>query len=237
MKSDETIIQELNTQAENGVAEITAEEREENWRKFSDAARTESAKQRFLASCPPQMLESDWQHPALMPFLAQLRLILGHSAEDKGILASGPTGRGKTRAMWALMRRYACDEGLEVRCWSSVDWFSALLQQVRYGRDEARDWVEATAARKIVFLDDYGQEAMQLCREDWARAWFFRFLDLRVGAGLPLYVTTNLGADEMAERSGNLRGDPLIRRLLDLCDPIRFETAQEIERAKMRGRK
>jgi hypothetical protein len=38
----------------------------------------------------------------------------------------------------------------------------------------------------------------------------------------------------MAERSGNLRGDPLIRRLLDLCEPIRFETPEEIAKGKRR---
>ena len=86
--------------------------------------------------------------------------------------------------MWALMQRLGCGDGHDVRYWSASDWFTTLQENIRFGRDEARGWVNTVARRHIVFIDDYGQEAMQSSREDWARGWFFQFLDIRVGEGL-----------------------------------------------------
>lgn len=187
------------------------------------------AAKRWHACCPEALKVSDWDHPRLAPYRAQIDRVLGYQIGPKGILASGPTGRGKTRAMWALMRRLGAEEGLDVRYWSASDWFSELQDQIRYGRDCARGWVEAVAARRVVLLDDLGQESIQTNREEWAQGWLFRFLDLRVGARLPLFVTTNLTASEMAGRAGSVRGDPLVRRLLDLCEPVNFESDAERE--------
>jgi DNA replication protein DnaC len=186
------------------------------------AARKADAEKRWLASCPVALQASDWSHPHLSPYREQITRVMAYKRQAKGILASGPTGRGKSRALWQLMRRLGCEEGCDVRYWHAADWFAQLQQQINYGRDDARGWVESVAVRGVVFLDDLGQECVQRSREDWAQGWFFRFLDLRVGHGLPLFITTNLTADEMAERSGNVRGDPLIRRLLDLCEVVKF---------------
>ena len=60
-------------------------------------------------------------------------------------------------------------------------------------------------------------ETRELTREEWAQGWFFDFCDRRIELGLPLIITTNLGAKEIAASSGHLRGDPLLRRLLELC--------------------
>ncbi len=49
-------------------------------------------------------------------------------------------------------------------------------------------------------------------------------------------MTTNLRAEDMAERTGRVRGDPLIRRLLGVADPVIFETEEE-RRARVAGKK
>lgn len=194
---------------------------------FAENARRDAARARWEHECPPEMRGTDWARPSLMPYADQISSILAHSPEKRGILCSGATGRGKSRAMWQLMRRLACDEVREVRCWNASDWFNTLQSQISYGRDDARGWVEATARRAIVFIDDLGQEAMQSARSEWSAGWFFRFLDIRLGEGLPLYVTTNLRAEQMAQNSGRpgasqVRGDPLVRRLTELCQVIQF---------------
>lgn len=185
--------------------------------------RKADAVRRWEIACPEQLKRTDWQHPSLARNGPQIARVLGYKVNPRGIIATGPTGRGKSRAMWALMRRLGCDEGHDVRYWSASDWFSTLQEHTSYGRDYARGWVETVASRRIVFIDDVGQEAIQTSKQEWATGWFFRFLDLRVGAGLPLFATTNLTASEMSERSGNVRGDPLVRRLLDLCEPVKFD--------------
>lgn len=187
-----------------------------------------AARQRWEQACPPDMQESDWSHPSMQPFAAQIRQVLAFPATGpKGLCAAGETGYGKSRAMWALMRRLACDEGRDVRAYAAIDWFNTLESHVSFGRDEARGWVEAVARRPVVFIDDFGQEALQVSRQSWAMSWFFRFLDIRLGERLPLYMTTNLRSGELAtsanaRSAASIRGDPLVRRLSDLCEFIRF---------------
>lgn len=187
--------------------------------------RREDARRRYEAAVPPEFVASDWDFPALRPFRTQIDRVLGYKLGPKGLLASGPTGRRKTGAMWALMKRLAYDEGNDVRFYSAFDFFAQLQEQVKYGHDDARGWIDTVARRPIVFIDDYGQQALMKTKEDWAMGWFFRFLDIRSGAHLPLFITTNMTGDEMA--SGNLRGDPLLRRFLMVCEAVPFETEKE----------
>jgi DNA replication protein DnaC len=78
------------------------------------------------------------------------------------------------------------------------------------------------AWRKVVFIDDWGQEANLKSRENWAEGWFFRFVDYRIERGLPLIITTNLTAKDIARKEGDVRGDPLLRRLLEMSDVVKF---------------
>lgn len=186
-------------------------------------ARKRDAIARYDASVPPGMRETDWAHPAMLPNAEQIARVLAHQAGTKGLILTGRTGRGKTRAMWALLRRLACEEARDVRYFHAQDWFSALHGCLNYGRDDARGWVEAVARRPVVFIDDLGQEAIQTARSEWAMSWFLRFLDIRVSERLPLYVTTNLDAQGIAERgASSVRGDPMVRRLIEICEPIKF---------------
>jgi DNA replication protein DnaC len=189
------------------------------------AGRLADALRRWEDACPRMLQTSDWHHSCLAPYAAQIQRVLNYKFGPKGLIASGPTQRGKSRSMWQLMRRLSVDEGRNVRYYTAAGWFSRLQEQIHYGRDDAQGWVDAVARRPIVFIDDLGQEALLLNRAEWAAGWFFRFLDIRVGEGLPLFVTTNLTAQDMAGRAGDIRGDPLVRRLLDICEPVKFEDA------------
>ena len=190
---------------------------------FLAEARKRDAIARFDSAVPPTMRESDWGHAGMLANRAQIERVLAHQVGAKGLLLSGRTGRGKTRSMWALMRRLAHDEARDIRYFHASDWFSQLQACLTYGRDDARGWVDAVARRPIVFVDDLGQEAIQTARSEWAMSWFMRFLDIRVSERLPLYVTTNLDAQGIAERgASSVRGDPMVRRLIEICEPIKF---------------
>lgn len=187
-------------------------------------ARRADAAARFHADCPPEFLDTDFNDKRLAPNKASIDAVRNWKFDKRGLLATGPTGRGKTRAIMDLYRRLAVEEGRDVRFWYAGDWFATLQQQINYGRDDARGWVESCAARPIVILDDLGQEALTKARAEWAQAWFFRFMDLRIGNGLPIIATTNLGAQDMAGRgdSKGVRADPLIRRMLELMEVVKF---------------
>jgi len=190
---------------------------------FLAEARKRDAIARFDSAVPPAMRESDWGHAGMAANRAQIERVLAHQVGAKGLLLSGRTGRGKTRSMWSLMRRLAYEEARDIRYFHAGDWFAQLQACLTYGRDDARGWVDAVARRPIVFVDDLGQEAIQTARSDWAMSWFMRFLDIRVSERLPLYVTTNLDAQGIAERgASSVRGDPMVRRLIEICEPIKF---------------
>jgi DNA replication protein DnaC len=190
---------------------------------FLAEARKRDAIARFETAVPPAMRESDWGHAGMAANRAQIERVLAHQVGAKGLLLSGRTGRGKTRSMRALMRRLAHDEARDIRYFHAGDWFAQLQGCLNYGRDDARGWVDAVARRPVVFIDDLGQEAIATARSDWAMSWFMRFLDIRVSERLPLYVTTNLDAQGIAERgASSVRGDPMVRRLIEICEPIKF---------------
>lgn len=206
---------------------------EQRSRELIAAAKREDARRRWetLAADAPALIETDWARPEFDRNRDALAKVAAwDSSSRKGLLLTGETGLGKTRAIIALLRRLALDDGLDFRYWQASSWFSDLSRQNQYGRDEARAWIDAVAARRIVVIDDIGQEAVDKARSDWAQAWFFRFLDVRLAMGLPLIASTNLTAKQMADAtdatgkqaSAKVRGDPLLRRLTELCEVVKF---------------
>lgn len=212
---------------------------EEASRRAIAAARAQDRLARFHADIGEEYRETDWSHPNLAPFAAISFRVTAWQPNKRGLLLCGPSGRGKTRAISALYHRLAIEEGHEVRYFNAADWFSELGRQIRYGVDDARTFVNRHARYPIFILDDLGQEAKMRSTEDWAESWLFRFLDIRRAEGLPLITSTNLTANEIAgiepttdrakangERK-KLRSDPLLVRLLDLCEVVRYETGSE----------
>ena len=187
-------------------------------------ARERAAMARWLDACPPIMRETNWADARIVAYAehhAKIENWPKQADRSRGILATGQTGRGKTRAMWALMRALA-ETGADARYFTAAAWFSKLQAQIVFGRDDALGWVSAVAAAPIVFIDDLGQEAIATNKQDWCAGWLFQFLDLRLGNGLPLFVTTNLTAADIAGQSTATRANPLVRRLLELCEPVKF---------------
>lgn len=204
----------------------TDADRELSYRDFIEAAKRRTARERYEASCPAGYRDFKRDHPKLRPYHTQIDLVLAWTPDSPmGLLLSGPTGRGKTRCMWELIRILALEHGRDVVSYHSTEFFSRLQENIRFGNDDARGWIEAVAARPLVFIDDFGQEAIQRARQDWTEKWFMRFLDMRMANGRPLLLTTNLTARDIAA-DGPVAGDPLVRRLVEICQPIPFAVAK-----------
>ncbi len=167
------------------------------------------------------LLLTDWDHPGLRPYRAQIDRVRGWSCSFPGLLLAGPTGRGKTRSALALLRRLMCEEYLDCSCWSAQSLAARITQEQAYGRDEAAGFVAALARHEILFIDDLGQESVLRSQEDRVDSWIFDLLDRRLCAQLPCIITTNLPADQLGS---GLRHAPFVRRLLDLCgvQPVDF---------------
>jgi DNA replication protein DnaC len=141
---------------------------------------------------------------------------------EKGMLLVGPTGRHKTFAFADLCQRLVCDELRDIRIYHAAEWFSRLNREVNYGSHDIESWLRDLVSRDGVAIDDFGQESLLKSREDFCRGYWFRFLDMMIGYKKPLIVTTNLSAQQMADQAGEVRGDPLVRRILDLAEPVKF---------------
>jgi DNA replication protein DnaC len=205
--------------------------REERSRQLIAEQKRMAASRRFHSGCPPAMRTgvTDWDAPRLAANREVIARVREWRPEPglarQGLLLSGPTGRGKSRSLFALWERLALTDGVEVGFWSSREWFSELQRQVDYGRDNAMSFIQRCAAFPVVIIDDLGQEPVIRSRADWAMAWLFGLLDARLERCRPFICSTNLSADELSPvdtpRAG-LRADPLIRRLMDLCVVVRF---------------
>jgi len=136
-------------------------------------------------------------------------------------LAAGPTNLGKTRSMWALLKRLSYNDSIQFTYFSARFLFVKIQDYIKNGNDPYQ-WIQSIALEPIVFIDDFGQQALLSSREDYINACFFQFLNTRVEHRLPLLMTTNLTSNQMAERTNEVRADPLIRRLLDIADVIKF---------------
>lgn len=221
-EADETLAAILGLPAPKDTSPIDWDERS---RAFMADAKKRDAIARYRNDCEKGYPESNWDHPSLAPYRHAIEAVRNWQFGPRGIIATGKTGRGKTRSIFDLYRRLACDEGRTVRYYFAGDWFSELGQQVHYGRDEARSWIELCALYPVVILDDLGQEALSVAREDWAKAWLFRFLDLRIARKLPLIVSTNQTAKQIAgvKEGESIRAEPLLRRLFELGEVVKFE--------------
>src|SRR5687767_6321097 len=140
--------------------------REEATMKMIRESRISEYRARWEHACPPALRESDWNHPRMKPFAKQISVVRNYQVNAKGLLLFGPSGRGKSRAMWDLMRRLCCDEARDVRMFTAASWFGKLQEQVRYGHDDAFGWITAIARRPLVFIDDFGQEALLASRAE-----------------------------------------------------------------------
>jgi DNA replication protein DnaC len=185
--------------------------------------KAEAALERWAAACPDNMRETDFADARLCASRSQIDKVLAWQYGTRGLLLTGESGRGKTRSAWHLCRRMAA-LGMDIRYFTAQEWFSKLQSQVNYGRDDAGEWIKALAKTPLVFIDDMGQEAVSTSKQDWAASWFFQWVDKRMGNGRPTIFTTNLSAQQMSgyAKTSDIRTDPLVRRLVESCEIIKF---------------
>jgi len=207
----------------NQKIELTPDYMDQVTADYIKQAKRDSALENWKQKCPIEYQQFDINNDSLKINHKQINYILNWDHKSKkGIIAYGQSNQGKTRTMWELVRILASNHSVKVECYSSAKWFNVLQDNVRYGRDEAYGWVEAVAKRPIVFIDDFGQQALMSNKEDWSFGYFMQFLDIRVSNGLPLLMTTNLNASQITNNLNYIRSEPMLRRLLDVCETIKF---------------
>lgn len=140
----------------------------------------------------------------------------GHAVQNgeqlPGIMLWGAPGAGKTGSLsplfTELVRRGAT--GL----WLQYNQLMADMKKFEDGQVDAR--MEACQNVRYLFLDDLGDPAATKVATDYARDVLFRIVDYRTSRNMPIFVTTNLSPQELA----NQFHQRIARRLLASCATI-----------------
>jgi len=104
---------------------------EERSRMLVKEAKARDSREYYRTHVPKEFASFNIGHSSLAPNRAVIERVLAWrrtgGAGKRGMLLTGPTGLGKTRTCWELMRLLA-DAGEEVRHYHSMDWFSELQE-------------------------------------------------------------------------------------------------------------
>ncbi|MBT9176474.1 MAG: Primosomal protein DnaI [Firmicutes bacterium] len=131
---------------------------------------------------------------------------------DKGLFVSGGVGLGKTFLLSAI-----CNSLTEASVPTLYVVFSDLIAAIRDSfnpestQSESRI-MAATKEARVLILDDLGAEHST----DFVTNRLFDIINFRCNHSLPLVVSSNLGAPQIAE----LYGPRIASRLLEMCEPV-----------------
>lgn len=153
-----------------------------------------------------------------IPDQAGLRRVMAHSfKERRGLFLTGGTGLGKSRAAWMkLEREHQAGRSIAVLSSGSALDYAGLFGN---GAEAAVTWAEKMSSSDILFMDDVFK-----CKlTDSFEGAIFAIVDRRTEQGKPVVVTCNDSPGSLKVRMSADRGEPLLRRLCEFCDVVKFE--------------
>ena len=167
------------------------------------------------ALCPPAYRDTDPSHPDLNRRL--LDGLLRYQPRGRGIGLYGPTGRGKTRMMYLLLRKLHF-AGYRVYACSARRLSHSFALQWGDDReaDHARHIVRECYSAEILFLDDVGKQRFTAAAE----AEFYDLVETRTSHLRPILWTANATGPALAAMMSPDRGIPIVRRLEEFCEVL-----------------
>jgi len=128
----------------------------------------------------------------------------------------GPTGAGKSRCAWLLLKR-EFEAGRTVGALNST---AGLTYAAKYGDSatEVARWIDRLTGVDLALLDDVFK-----CKlTDSFEAAVFTIINERTEHRLPIMVTTQDTGRTLLERLSPDRGEALVRRLREFCEDFPF---------------
>ena len=186
----------------------------------SDAV-SRAGKARWDAFCPrTYRTEQEGGETSLARLLERVTLhaeVMGHPYGPQGLILRGPTGSGKTRMMFRLLRSYLdANRRMTMRHLSAGEFDRQARDAA--GQFRLSEWFDDLAKSDVLFVDDLG-------KGKWTEATagqFWELVDSRSKHAKPIFLTTNCSGDTMAKamRIASDISEPLLRRLRETCKVI-----------------
>lgn len=170
--------------------------------------------------CPPAYRSTDWKtHLELSPVCRKLarEWTPPPGVLENGLGIFGPTGRGKTRCMYAILARlhfsgWHC-HAVEATRFAEAALIAADLRAPWADKREAREFLRRCQTVRVLFFDDLGKEHSL---PGVAKAMHELF-EHREAYHLTTLWTSERTGDEMAQFLGANYADGITRRLRDTC--------------------
>jgi hypothetical protein len=141
--------------------------------------------------------------------------VLAWEFGPQGLILYGPTAAGKTRAAYLLLNRLHC-EGRTIAAFRpgqfSHDCATAFFDAT------GPAWFKRLARMDVIFLDDLAKDKLTPRVE----AELFNLIEARTAEARPILATTNTVGQDFEAMLSNDRGEPLVRRLREFCQPVCF---------------
>ena len=145
-----------------------------------------------------------------------LAKVMAWKLGPKGLVITGPTGRGKTRAAMLLMERLHVNEGRSVEVFHGNGFAHQCARE--FGNFVGEDWIDSMSKKDVVFFDDLGKFKLT----ERVEAELFGLIEMRVAWAKPIVATLNFGGDALAGKMTADRGEPMVRRLREFCESVAF---------------
>src|SRR5206468_4995238 len=120
-----------------------------------------------------------------------IRSMLAWQYGPQGLLVAGPTGAGKSRAMWMLLRRLLDQEQRSFAWLNAVRFRSGLQAAARDGATES--FVQRLAGVQVLYWDDLGQTHLTGA----ASEMLLHLIEERTSKGRPILATTQYSAEKL----------------------------------------
>lgn len=202
------------------VCLICTEAQEAERQEAAAKARQQQKNEQWLDLCPANYRATDWNRASLHPACAIVASTWWPAADGKGLGLRGPSGIGKTRAMWEILKRLHFT-GRKVMALDAIALEQAAADRHHATVSEnhaARRLIDRAKRAGILFLDDIGKETAS---PSVAKV-LHDIIECRTRERLVTLWTTERTGQELGLRLGQDYGDGLVRRLRE------FSTIPEI---------